>query len=261
MVRPTFWRIRDQAIEYQLTGAHFRDQPLYLLLHEGLGCVDLWRDFPSTLSQALGAPVLAYSRIGYGRSAPVSLPRPVSYMHDEADLWLTEVIDQLTADNIRLIGHSDGASIALIYLAGEHHRRHRRVDMAFCLAPHVFVEPVTIASIEAAAQRFDTSDLPQRLKRYHHDNTENAFRGWCDAWLSPAFRDWDLTALLPQIDTPLHVIQGEDDEYGSAEQPRTIAELTAGRCEISMLNHCAHAPQFDQPEQTIQIIRTASELL
>ena len=114
MSEPDFWQLRGQPIEYRLHGAHIRDRPLYLLLHEGLGCVELWRDFPRQLSDALDAPVLAYSRIGYGRSGPAALPRPVSYMHDEARDWLPSIIDQIDADTIRLVGHSDGASIALI---------------------------------------------------------------------------------------------------------------------------------------------------
>ncbi len=254
MSQTSFWQIHGQSIEYRLWGQQFRAQPLYLLLHEGLGCVALWRDFPARLSEALEAPVLAYSRRGYGHSTPIELPRPVSYMHDEAELWLPAIVDQLQAETIRLIGHSDGASISLIYLAGDHHRGGARVDAAFCLAPHVFVEDLTIDCIRAAADKYATTDLPERLRRYHYHNTDNAFRGWSDAWLNPEFRHWDLTPLLPRIDTPLCVIQGENDEYGSADQPHTIARLTSGSCELAFLPDCAHAPQFDQPDKTIELI-------
>ena len=259
-MQPSYWHIHGQTIEYQLWGESHRDRPLYLLLHEGLGCVALWRDFPQQLSDALQVPVLAYSRAGYGRSAPIELPRPVSYMHDEARLWLPQIIDQLQADTIRLIGHSDGASISLIYLAGEHCRQQRRVDAAFCLAPHVFAEPMTLDSIRTAREKFATTDLPERLRRYHHRNTENAFRGWCDTWLHPDFQHWNLSDLLPGIETPLSIIQGENDEYGSLEQPATIERLVPGRTEISILADCGHAPQFDQPVQTIDIVRAFAPL-
>jgi len=212
--------------------------------------VALWRDFPAQLAKQSGGQVFAYSRAGYGGSDAVSLPRPISYMHEEARHTLPAIIDQLAAERIVLLGHSDGASIALIYLA---HNPDPRVEAAILLAPHVMCEQISVDSIRAATQQFETGDLRRRLQKYHGDNTDCAFRGWSGAWLDETFRQWDIRQLLARIDTPLLVLQGVDDEYGTAAQVQTI-QTKVRSCELHLLTDCGHSPHQQQTQTTLQLI-------
>ena len=172
---------------------------------------------PAALHEATGRRVVTYSRAGYGRSGPAALPRPVSYMHHEADVVLPALLDGLGIERPVLVGHSDGASIALLHAGAG-----RPVAGLVLLAPHVVVEDVSVASIAAARDAYATTDLRDRLARYH-DDVDATFRGWNDVWLSPAFRSWDITDRLPAIDAPVLVIQGEDDPYGTTRQVDLIA--------------------------------------
>ncbi len=221
--------------------------PSIVLLHEGLGCVAMWRDFPQTLADATGLGVFAYSRIGYGRSDPAVLPRPLSYMHDQARS-LGRVLDAAGIADCVLLGHSDGASIAAVY-AGT--ARDGRVRGLILIAPHFFVEDVTIAGIAAARAAYRTTNLRARLARYHAD-PDNAFLGWNGAWLDPAFRDWRIDDVLPHIEVPVLILQGADDEYGTAEQLR-IAER-ACRCEVrtALIAGAAHAPHLTAPDRVLR---------
>ncbi len=219
-----------------------------VLLHEGLGSVGMWRDFPSQLAQVTGRRVLAYSRQGYGGSSRLSKPRAVTYMHDEALEVLPAFLDALGVASPLLIGHSDGASIALIHAGGSG----RSVSGVVAMAPHVMVEDVTVAGIEATCRAYVSTDLRKRLAR-HHADVDGAFRGWGDIWLSPAFRSWNIEEYLPRIQCPVLAIQGEQDEYATMEQLGRIGR-GAPRVELLKLDDCRHSPHRDQPDAVLEAI-------
>jgi pimeloyl-ACP methyl ester carboxylesterase len=221
--------------------------PTLLLLHEGLGSVALWRDFPQKLAQATGAPLVVYSRYGYGQSDALAAPRGLRYMHEEALETLPALRQALALDDVILVGHSDGASIALIH-AGSGNWPVRALILE---APHVFVEAMNLASIEAARSAYATTDLRQRLARYHAD-VDSAFRGWNDAWLSAEFRDWNIEEYLPGIACPVLAIQGADDEYGTPAQLAAIARGLKGPFEPLVLRHCKHSPHRDQEAAVVE---------
>ena len=235
-------------IEYQIFNDTVPGTDTLVMLHEGLGSVALWRDFPQQLADFLGLRVVAYSRYGYGQSAPAHLPRPVTYMHDEALVVLPQVLDKLQIERPILFGHSDGGSIALI-----HSSRHP-VRGVIALAPHVFVEDLSVKSIAAAKVTFETTHLRERLARYHAD-VDRAFWGWNDIWLHPDFRNWNIESFLPGIRSPILVIQGRDDEYGTEAQLRSIARH-ASDVELSLLPECGHSPHRDQPKEVMAIVRS-----
>jgi pimeloyl-ACP methyl ester carboxylesterase len=223
-------------------------RPLLVLLHEGLGSVAMWRDFPGRLAHAANCDAIVYSRAGYGASDPAALPRPLTYMHDEARVVLPQLLDRLGIARPLLVGHSDGASIALIHAGAGI----RPVQAVVAMAPHVMVEDLSIASIEAARVAYETTDLRDRLSRYHRD-VDNAFRGWNGAWLDPGFRAWNIESHLPGIRCPVLAIQGEDDEYGTMEQVRRIAAAVPDT-EVLALSDCRHSPHRDQPDAVIDAI-------
>lgn len=224
--------------------------PSLVLLHEGLGCVGMWRDFPARLAERTGYGVLVYSRFGYGKSDPLPLPRSVRYMHEEALNVLPAVLDQARIRTVVLVGHSDGASIATIY-AGS--RQDFRVGGLALLAPHFFVEDISIKSIAAAKVAYETGDLRERLARYHA-HVDAAFRGWNGAWLAPEFREWRLDEELAHVRVPMLIVQGEDDEYGTAAQLELAREATYCPVDTLLLSQCRHSPQFDQPEATLAAV-------
>jgi pimeloyl-ACP methyl ester carboxylesterase len=223
--------------------------PVLVFLHEGLGSVALWKRFPDTVVDTTGCSALVYSRYGYGKSDPLTEARAVDYMHREALDVLPELLDALSIRSPILIGHSDGASIALIY-AGTGKRDVRGV---VAMAPHVFVEDVSIAGIAAAKVAFQTTDLPARLARYHGDVT-TAFRGWNDIWLHPDFRAWNIESYLSGIRCPVLLIQGEDDEYGTLAQVEAIERQVADCTRTVKLAQCRHVPHVDQREATLRAI-------
>jgi pimeloyl-ACP methyl ester carboxylesterase len=224
------------------------DEPALVLLHEGLGSVELWRAVPDALHEATGRRVVAYSRAGYGRSGPAVLPRPVSYMHDEADVVLPALLDDLAIARPVLVGHSDGASIAVLHAGAG-----RPVAGLVLIAPHVVVEDVSVASIAAARDAYATTDLRDRLARYH-DDVDATFRGWNDVWLSPAFRSWDITARLAAITAPVLVVQGADDPYGTTRQVDLIAAGVSGPCDVLLLPGVGHAPHLEAPAEVLAAI-------
>lgn len=236
-------------LDYQVFGAASGGRPRVVLLHEGLGCIAMWRGFPAQLAARLGEPVLVYSRYGYGRSEVLqSTGRDDRFMHDEALVALPELLDRFGIDRPVLIGHSDGASIALIHagLAG------RTVAAVAVLAPHLFVEPVTVASIRLARRLFDEGDLAARLARYHTD-VRRTFDGWCDTWLRPDFERWNIEDAVARIRCPLLAIQGVDDEYGTLAQIERIGALCP-QARIVALPDCRHSPHLDQSERTLDEI-------
>lgn len=218
-----------------------------VLLHEGLGCVALWRDFPSALAQATGRSVLVYSRYGYGASGPARLPRGVEFMHTEALEVLPELLGRLGVPPMVLVGHSDGASIALI-AAG-----HRAVDTVgvAVLAPHVFVEDIGVAEIERTKQRYLADErFRTGLARFHRD-PDRTFWGWNDIWLADAFRSWDITDALGSIDVPVAAIQGRDDPYGTLAQLAAIETRLRGRYTQVVMEATGHAPHLEHPAEVM----------
>jgi pimeloyl-ACP methyl ester carboxylesterase len=223
-------------------------KPVLVFLHEGLGSIRQWRDFPARLAQASGCRALVYDRYGYGDSDVLrEARRTVRFMHDEALVALPELLRGLKIENPILIGHSDGASIALIHAGAGHAARG-----VVAMAPHVFIEPVCLSSIRKAVEAFETTDLPERLGRYHRD-VRKTFYGWADVWLDPQFESWDIRDdYLPGVRCPVLAIQGHDDEYGTMAQLDEIARRVAGPCELLKLENCGHSPFRDQPEQVLQ---------
>ena len=226
-----------------------RAGPTIVMLHEGLGSVSMWRDFPRQVAQASGHEVLVYSRQGYGRSAPLTAPRAVSFMHDEALVVLPQVLDTLEIQRPILLGHSDGGSIAIIHAAGSG----RDVAGLILLAPHVMVEDISVASIAAARRAYEQGDLRARLAR-HHDDVDGAFRGWNDVWLRPEFRVWTIEEYLRSVACPVLAIQGEDDEYGTLAQVDRIAEAIPA-AEVLKLARCGHSPHRDRGPEVLKAIR------
>lgn len=224
--------------------------PVLVLLHEGLGSIDLWKNVPDELAAQTRCPVLVYSRYGNGFSEVLGEPRPVTYMHDEARSALPEVLDAFGVRDAILIGHSDGASIALIY-AGTAGARVRGVVVE---APHVFVEDLSVESIARAKLVFEGGALREKLRRYHRD-VDRTFYGWNDIWLSPGFRSWDIRGALPEIRVPVLIIQGERDEYGTIAQISAIRKgCSDARVDSLYLAECGHAPHRDRPGATLDAI-------
>lgn len=218
-----------------------------LLLHEGLGSVSMWRDFPERLAVATGREVIAWSRQGYGLSDPLPARRDPDYMHWEA-AWLPPLLDVLGVERAHLFGHSDGGSIALIAAA----RSPERVASLILEAPHVYVEPVTVESIADVKRLYETSDLGQKLGR-HHADADHTFWQWNDIWLDPRFRDWTIEALLPAVTAPALLIQGHDDEYGTMDQLDRIAAVLP-HTRRRELDACGHSPHRDQPEAVLAAV-------
>ena len=241
-----FVHAAGRRLEYE-TIDEARDAPWIVFLHEGLGSRAMWKDFPARLCNACGMRGLVYSRYGYGESDPIDAPRAIDFMHHEAEVALPELLDALSIDAPILFGHSDGGSIALLYAA----LTHRPVSALVVVAPHVFVEDVSIRSIEAAKVAYETTDLRERLRRYHAD-PDSAFRGWNDIWLHPEFRNWDIRECLAYIHAPILAIQGEGDEYGTMAQIEWIARgAVNARVELLKLADCRHSPHRDQPAMVL----------
>ncbi|HVX90911.1 MAG TPA: alpha/beta hydrolase [Candidatus Paceibacterota bacterium] len=227
------------------------DSAPLVFLHEGLGSVAMWRDWPESLCRETGRAGFVYSRRGYGQSESIPDVRGTGrlapdYMHREAIEVLPVLLDRWGVHRPVLVGHSDGATIALI------HASHFPVHACIAMAPHVIVEDVSIRSIEAAREAFEKGDLRERLKRYHRD-VDCAFWQWNDIWLSPAFRSFDIRADCRRIAAPVLAIQGEDDPYGTLDQVRGI-EPTLGLFATEILAPCGHSPHRDQPRRTNEAI-------
>ncbi len=222
--------------------------PTIVMLHEGLGCVALWRDFPEQLAERTGCGVFVYSRAGYGASDPIDLPRPLTYMEDEAKQVVPALLDEIGFQRGILLGHSDGASIAAVYAGSIEDHRVRGVVL---FAPHFFTEELGLTSIAAAGEAYETGDLRSRLERYHGTNVDCAFHGWHQAWLAPGFRGWDILDSVAHIRVPILIVQGRSDEYGTLAQIDKAVEAAYCPVETLILDECGHAPHLDQSEATL----------
>ena len=225
-------------------------QPTLVFLHEGLGSIRQWRDFPAKVAAATGCRALVYDRYGYGQSDVLAeRRRTVRFMHDEALAALPEFLRNVGVENPVLIGHSDGASIALIH-AGSNHP----VRGVVAMAPHVFIEPLCLKSIDKAAEAFENTDLKDRLGRYHRD-ARKTFYGWADVWLDEGFVSWDIRDdYLSNVTCPVLAIQGFDDIYGTMAQLDEVKRRVKGPCELLKLKNCGHAPFREQPEKTLEAV-------
>jgi pimeloyl-ACP methyl ester carboxylesterase len=257
---PARIEVLGQHLEYSWIGPQPDEAPTIVFLHEGLGSVSMWRDFPDRLASETGCGALVYSRPGYGGSDPIPLPRSVRFMHQEALEVLPAVIERFRLEEVVLFGHSDGASIAVIYAGsrpGEAPGRDGPPAGASLRglvleAPHVFVEPVCVESIARIAQAYGTTGLKERLARHHGDNTDSMFRTWTDVWLRPEFREWNIEEFLPSIESPVLIVQGEDDEYGTLRQVEAVRTLVGGPSRSLVLARCGHSPHSDQPDAVLE---------
>ena len=239
-------------IEYEFVGSSNRTAPLLIFLHEGLGSVAMWRDFPAQLCEATGARGLVYSRPGYGKSTPRPLAEKwgMDFMHIQARDVLPALLSD-TAPNAKpwLFGHSDGGSIALIHAA----LFPQNIEGVIAVAAHIFAEDISVASIAQTRETYLQTSLREKLARYHAD-VDSAFWGWNDIWLDPGFRAWNIEALLPQITCPLLAIQGVNDEYGTMAQIDGIARAVP-QAQLVKLENCGHSPHRDQPQAVIDAVK------
>jgi pimeloyl-ACP methyl ester carboxylesterase len=219
-----------------------------VMLHEGLGSVSMWKDFPERIAEATGGGVLVYSRHGHGKSERLAEKRGVDFMHHEARVVLPELLERMEIRAPILLGHSDGGSICILYAA----TAARKPKALVLEAPHVFVEDLSVSSIAKMRATYHTTDLPKKLAR-HHDHVDETFWDWNDIWLDPQFRPWNIEEYLDGIACPVLVIQGERDEYGTLAQVEAIKSRVAGT-ETLVLQNCGHSPHRDQPEKTLEAI-------
>jgi pimeloyl-ACP methyl ester carboxylesterase len=232
--------LQGLRLEYHDLPATVEGRPTLLLLHEGLGCVAMWRQFPAKLAAATGCRLIVWSRAGYGGSEPYPEPRTPRYMHREAEEALPALLAALGIERPLLIGHSDGGSIALLFAA-----TFPGVPLGIAvMAPHEFIEEETLVGIRSAQNTWHTTDWPKKLARYHAD-APRVFSDWADTWLSPAYRDWSIVDRLSDIRCPMLAIQGQDDEYATLRQIEVIAEQVPGT-RLLKLPHCGHSPHRDQ---------------
>ena len=244
--------VDDVSLEVKWIGLAESQKPVLVFLHEGLGCVALWRDFPEKLCDSLGLRGLAFSRQGYGASDPIPLPRPIDFMHREGLIVLPKIFDAAGIDQAILIGHSDGGSISLINAGGA---QDTRVKAVITLAAHVFNEDITVQRIAEAKIAYETENLRKRLAKYHGDNVDCAFWGWNGVWLNPDFRDWNIEEFLSGISIPALILQGEEDQYGTPAQVDAIERGIGTHAQTRLIPNCKHSPHLEQPDVTLMLIK------
>lgn len=235
---------RLETLRYPPSG----NESTIVMLHEGLGSVSMWKDFPKRIAEATGCGVLVYSRYGHGKSDRLAEKRGVDFMHHEAQVVLPELLERCEIQAPILLGHSDGGSICILFAA----TAVRKPKALVLEAPHVFVEDLSVSSIAKIRTLYQTTDLPKKLGRYH-DRVDQTFWSWNEIWLNPQFRSWNIEESLNGISCPVLVIQGQDDEYGTLAQVEAIKKRVRG-VEAVVLQECGHSPHRDQPEKTLAAI-------
>lgn len=226
-----------------------KSKPTLIFLHDSLGCIELWREFPKQLAETTNCNYFVYDRLGYGKSSlNANLPnRPNNYMEIEADT-LNEILEAHSIPNPILFGHSDGGTIALI--AGAKYPN--KIKGIITEGAHIFVEDITLKGILEAKEAYKTTNLKEKLYKYHSENTPYLFEAWTETWLRPSYRDWNIEYLLPNIKCPTLIIQGEDDEFGTLKQVNKIIEHVSGRSERLILKDIGHNPHKENPELTLK---------
>jgi len=248
-------QLRVKRIEPE-PGTLLEDLPTLVFLHEGLGCIEIWRDFPETLCTFTGCSGLVYDRKGYGSSENIEESWPVDYLQKESLIYLPELLKECNIDDAILIGHSDGGTIALIAAAYSNIVRGIITEAA-----HIFVEQITIDGIRRAVKAFETTSLKEKFARYHKENTETIFFRWANRWLSPEFQNWNIQDILPKITCPALILQGNDDEYGTAAQVIGIADRVSGPVDVKLIPGCGHIPHFQAKDTVLsEMTRFIEEL-
>lgn len=241
-------------IEFQTT---YENRPTLVFLHDSLGCTSLWRDFPQKLAEAIQCNVLVYDRLGYGKSDPMPThERPINYLEAEAHS-LDSLLNALAIDNAILFGHSDGGSIALITAS----RYGKKIKAVICEAAHIFVEELTLKGIRKTMETYQSTDLPQRLQKYHADKVETLFKAWTETWTRADFRSWNIEHFLPAISCPLLFIQGEADEYGTMEQAEKTVSQVNGTASVFSIPGIGHTPHKEAAEIVIVAVKSFFENL
>jgi len=242
--------VKGTAIEYVCYGPPPAEAATIVMLHEGLGCLRLWRDFPQKVAEATGLGVFVYSRPGYGASDPISLPRPLDFMTREAVEFFPPLLDAIGFKRGLLFGHSDGATIATIYAGSVEDLRIRGLIL---MAPHFFNEDICVAEITKARDAYLHGDLKPRLAKYHND-VDGAFLGWADTWLDPGFKDWNVSEAIDYLRIPVLALQGRDDQYGTLAQVQEVEERAYSPVDMAILDNCKHAPHLEQPEASLSAV-------
>jgi pimeloyl-ACP methyl ester carboxylesterase len=253
-----FLTVQGKKLEVQRLVSDVPGKPTIVFLHEGLGSVSAWRDFPAQLAEKTGCSAVVYSRYGYGNSEALSEPRNSHYLHDEALHALPELLTKLSVENLILLGHSDGASIALIYCGANGASANgaganRRVRGLIVIAPHVFIEHTSVTGVAAAKVAFETTDFAEKLAR-HHRNTESAFLGWSNIVLNPDFHSWNIEEYVSRIACPVLAVQGVDDEYATLAHLDAISRLAPTTVERLHLSNCGHSPHREQTEELLKAV-------
>ena len=243
-------QVNEKILESIWHGPSPRNAPSLIFLHEGLGSVSMWKDFPQKLSQQTGCGALVYSRSGYGKSENCELPRPLDFMHKEGLEVLPQIIARCRINNYILVGHSDGASISLIHAGSDSNKKLLGIVNE---APHVFCEALTISSIQKLRVNYNSGNLRERLKK-HHKDIDTTFNGWVNVWLDDEFSKWNIESFLPRIKVPQLIIQGNDDEYGTLKQVETIVSHSVGSVKTCLLDNCGHSPHRDQQSKTLEVM-------
>ena len=245
-----FLKIGDSTLEIQWIDSPESDRPVLVFLHEGLGSLGLWKDFPRLLCQICRCPGFIFSRLGYGGSDPCALPRKINYLHREALDMLPQVLKTAGILDHIIIGHSDGGSIGLIYAGSPHAVR---LQGLITEATHVFVEPITISSLKKTRQAYLSGGLREKLERHHGKNTDTAFWGWNDIWLDPKFFHWNIEKYLHRIQVPVLAIQGRQDPYATLEQLFVLPGLIPD-CQTRVVEECGHAPHVEKKEAVLELM-------
>ncbi|HEY9758726.1 MAG TPA: alpha/beta hydrolase [Oculatellaceae cyanobacterium] len=239
-------KIAGTWLEYRMIRGSNYSKPTIVFLHEGLGSIAQWRGFPDNVCSATGCSGLVYNRAGYGNSSPAKLPRTIDFMHQEGQVVLPELLKKFNVQNAIFVGHSDGGSIALIFAANPTIPVHSMV----LIAPHVFVEDITVQSISRAQEEYVRGNLKSRFAKYH-PHTDHTFLSWSNSWLNPEFRKWNIQPFLPEIKIPVLVIQGEQDEFGTFKQVEAIQKECSGAVDVVLIPECGHRPHIEFPETTL----------
>jgi len=245
------------SMDYACFGPPPDQAATIIMLHEGLGCTALWRDFPRQVAERTGMGVFVWSRRGYGQSDPAALPRPLDFMTREALEVLPHVLDRIGFRRGILFGHSDGATIAAIYAGSVSDMRVRGVIL---MAPHFFTEPIGLAEIERARQAYEAGSLKARMSKHHRD-PDATFYGWNDAWLASGFKGWNVAEVIDYLRIPVLAIQGRNDQYGTLAQIEEIESRIYSPVDVAILDNCRHAPHFEQPDQTLTAVSKFADRL